>query len=221
MLGPPAAGVSRYPRVVPGWRRRIACTRKVPTVNSPGSTCCTVSFADSASNGTGNTAGSICWRRIASSDVVPWREERLEVGQPLDMVPVRVRQQDLRLHGAVLALHQLASQRADPGARVEDDQLAPSLAAAGALHGDARRIAAVARGVSSGGGDGAPRPPKGHRVGHPSRQRRTLWAKLWKIREVGQAAASPDPSDPPHDRPADASSAPRSRITISRRLISM
>src|SRR5438046_5073646 len=88
-------------------------------------------------------------------------EERLEVGQPLDMVPVRVRQQDLRLHGAVLALHQLPSQRADARARVEDDQLAPppSLAPAAALHGDARRIAAVARGVGSGGGDGAPRPP--------------------------------------------------------------
>src|SRR5256886_14913146 len=59
MLGPPAAGVSRYPRVVPGWRRRIACTRNVPTANSPGSTCCTVSFADNASSGTGNTAGRL------------------------------------------------------------------------------------------------------------------------------------------------------------------
>src|SRR2546422_692386 len=48
-----------------------------------------------------------------------------------------------------------------------------------------------------------------------------LLAKLWKIREVGQAAASPDRRDPPHDRPADASSAARSRIRISRRLISM
>src|SRR2546426_2011464 len=71
------------------------------------------------------------------------------------MVPVRVRQQDLRLHGAVLALHQLPSQSADARARVEDDQLAPSpsLAPAAALHGDARRIAAVARGVGSGGGE--------------------------------------------------------------------
>src|SRR5437773_10235546 len=82
MLGPPAAGVSRYPRVVPGWRRRIACTRNVPTANSPGSTCCTVSFADKASSGTGNTAGSICWRRIASSDVVPWREPQMRTALP-------------------------------------------------------------------------------------------------------------------------------------------
>src|SRR2546429_75825 len=191
MLGPPAAGVSRYPRVVPGWRRRIACTRNVPTANSPGSTCCTVSFADNASSGTGNTAGSICWRRIASSDVVPWREppmrtavaggeDGLEGGQPLKGAPGRVRRRDPRLPGAVLALHQPPSQRADARARVEDDQLAPPppppppLAPAAALHGDARRIAAVARGVGSGGGDGAPRPPKGHRVGHSSRQRRTF-----------------------------------------------
>src|SRR2546429_406079 len=82
MLGPHAAGVSRYPRVVPGWRRRIACTRNVPTANSPGSTCCTVSFADNASSGTGNTAGSICWRRIASSDVVPWREPQMRTALP-------------------------------------------------------------------------------------------------------------------------------------------
>src|SRR5947199_6598012 len=183
MLGPPAAGVSRYPRVVPGWRRRIACTRNVPTVNSPASTCCTVSFADNASSGTGNTAGSICWQdglerrrplaRAPDAHRVAGSEERLEVGQPLNMVPVRVRQQDLRLYRTVLVLHQLASQRPDAGTRVQDDQLAPSLVPAGALHGDARCVAAVARGVGSGGGDGAPRPPKGHRVGHLSGQRRT------------------------------------------------
>src|SRR5436190_769168 len=148
-------------------------------------------------------------------------EKRFEVREPLDMVPVRVRQQDLRLYRAVLTLHQLASQSPDAGSGVEDNQLAPTLTPAGAFHSDARRVAAVARGVGSGGGDGAPRPPKSHRVGHPSRQRRTLWAKLWRIREVGQAAVSPDPRDPPHDRPADASSAERSRIRISRRLISM
>src|SRR5256886_519934 len=116
-------------------------------------------------------------------------EKRFEVREPLDMVPVRVRQQDLRLYRAVLTLHQLASQSPDAGSGVEDNQLARTLTPAGAFHSDARRVAAVARGVGSGGGDGAPRPPKSHRVGHPSRQRRTLWAKLWRIREeIGRAS---------------------------------
>src|SRR5881275_62215 len=39
-------------------------------------------FADNASSGTGNTAGSICWRRIASSDVVPWREPQMRTALP-------------------------------------------------------------------------------------------------------------------------------------------
>src|SRR5258708_37658489 len=98
------------------------------------------------------------------------------------MVPVRVRQQNLRQYRAVLALYKFASQGPDSGAGVEDDQLAPSLAPAAALHGDARRIAAVARGLGSGAGDGASRPPKGRRVGHRSRHRRTLWPNVWKIR---------------------------------------
>ena len=88
------------------------------------------------------------------------------------MVPVRVRQQDLRPHRAVLVLHELPSQGADAGAGVEDHQLA--LARRGALHRHTRRVAAVARGVRSRGGDGAACPPEGHRVGHLYRQRRTL-----------------------------------------------
>ena len=82
MLAPPAAGVSRYPSVVPGCRNRMARTRNAPTVNSPGSTCCTVSLADSASSGMGNTAGSICCRRIASSDVVPCLEPQMRTAFP-------------------------------------------------------------------------------------------------------------------------------------------
>ena len=82
MLGPPTTGVSRYPSVVPGCRNRIARTRNAPTVNSPGSTCCTVNLADSASSGIGNTDGSICWRKIASSDVVPCREPQIRTAFP-------------------------------------------------------------------------------------------------------------------------------------------
>src|SRR3989440_7783057 len=84
MLAPPPAGVRRYPSVVPGCRSRMARTRNAPRVNSPppGSTCRTVSFADKASSGMGNTAGSICWRRIASRDVVPCREPQIRTAFP-------------------------------------------------------------------------------------------------------------------------------------------
>src|SRR5439155_3412065 len=146
---------------------------------------------------------------------VPRREEGLEVGQPLDVIPVRVRQQDLRVHRAVLLPHELQPQWTDPGARVEDDY-----APAGSLHGHARGVPAVAGGMDAGGGDRAPRPPKSHRVGlalgHPG-----SWAKLRKNRHVRQAGVSPGDGDPPHERPAEASSAARSRIRISRRLTSM
>src|SRR6266571_2807055 len=106
------------------------------------------------------------------------REKRLEVRQSLDMVPMGVRQQDLGAHGAVLPLHQLQPQGANARAGVEDDQLAP-----GALDGDARRVAAVARRVRSGSGDRAPRPPERHRVGHALRQRDSLalsYGKIWR-----------------------------------------
>ena len=101
------------------------------------------------------------------------------MGEPLDVIPVRVRQQDLRVHRAVLRPHELQPQWADPGARVEDDH-----AATGTLHGHARRVPTVAGGVDAGGGDRAPRPPESHRVGlafgHPG-----SWAKLRKAMHVG------------------------------------
>src|SRR2546428_250897 len=60
MLGPPplpaAAGVSRTPTAVPGWRSRIALTRNAPTLNSPppGSPCPPPPCAVSAPTGTRN-----------------------------------------------------------------------------------------------------------------------------------------------------------------------
>src|SRR2546422_7255591 len=90
---------------------------------------------------------------------------------------MRVREQDLRLDRAVVALRELQPQRADARAGVEDHELT-----ARALHGHARRVAAIARGVGPGGGDRASRSPKSHRVGHRSRHAVSR-AKLWKIRD--------------------------------------
>src|SRR5947207_9537758 len=109
---------------------------------------------------------------------------------------MRVREQDLGLHGAVVTLGELEPQRADARTGVEDHELTR-----GALHGYARRVAAIACGVGARGGDRPARSPKRHRVGHRSRHAAPR-AKLWKIRHVEQAAGSPGPRDPTHPRAA-------------------
>src|SRR5437763_15342290 len=109
---------------------------------------------------------------------------------------MRMREQDLGLHGAVVTLGELEPQCADARTGVEDHELTP-----GALHGYARRVAAIARGVGPRGGDRAARSPKRHPVGHRSRHAAPR-AKLWKIQHVEQAAGSRGPRDPTHPRVA-------------------
>src|SRR5882762_539816 len=142
-------------------------------------------------------------------------EERLEVGQALNVVPVGVRQQNLHFHRPVLLFDQMQPQRPDARPRVQNHELTP-----GALNGDTRRIATVARGLGPGGRDATPGPPEGHRVGHVFGHAVTR-AKLLKTGNVEQAAASPIHRDAPHDRPAACSSVPRSRMRMSLRLTSI
>src|SRR5690348_1055795 len=143
------------------------------------------------------------------------REEGLEVGQALNVIPVRVGEQNLRFHRAVLPLHQLQPQGPDSGPGVENDEVP-----ARSLHGHARCVAAVTCGVGARRGDRPARPPKSHRVGQTFRHADSS-AKLLIGRHVRQVGASPGSGDPSHARPAAVSSAPRSRITISLRVTSI
>ena len=62
--------------------------------------------------------------------------------QPLDVIPMGVREQDVHAHRPIQLLHQLVSQRTNPAAGVEYNQL--SLLS---RYRDARGIAPVARGM--------------------------------------------------------------------------
>src|SRR5215471_13480156 len=156
--------------------------------------------------------------RTPDAHRVAGSEKRLEVRQPLDVIPVGVRQQDLCLHGAVLTFDERQTETANAGPGVENHELP-----AGSLYGHARRIPAVARGVGPGGWDRASRPPESHRVGYAVGHAQLI-AKLRKIGDVGQVGRSPEGGDQahrPYDRPAADSNAERSRITMSRRDTSM
>src|SRR2546429_4139943 len=109
---------------------------------------------------------------------------------------MRVREEDLGLHGAVVTLGELEPQRADARTGVEDHELTP-----GALHGYARRVAAIACGVGPRGGDRPARSPKRHRVGHRSRHAAPR-AQLSKIPHLEQATSSPGPPSPTDPGPA-------------------
>src|SRR5256885_3919458 len=149
------------------------------------------------------------------ADGIARREERFEVRQPLDVVPMRVRQQDFYFYRAVLFLDQLQPQRTDARPSIEHDQLTP-----GAFHGDARRVPAVARGCGARSRNTPAGSPKGHRVSHAFR--RADRAKLLAVSDVEQVAASPARRDASHaPRPAACSRAPRSRMTMSLRLTSI
>src|SRR5207244_12970402 len=106
----------------------------------------------------------------------------------------------------VLALHQFTAERPDPRTRVQDHELTGPPPLIPASHGNARGVATVACGMSSGSGDRTPRSPKGDRVRYPFRQRRVPFrANLRKIRQVG--------GDSTHDPPAADSSAKPTRDT--------
>ncbi|MNT23866.1 hypothetical protein D3C72_1593070 [compost metagenome] len=84
---------------------------------------------------------------------VAGHEQGREHGQAVDVVPVAVRDEDVRVDG--LARRQLLCQRKDAAARIENDQ-----AIVVGARFDARGVAAVARRARAGGGDGAAHTPE-------------------------------------------------------------
>src|SRR5581483_9213798 len=73
----------------------------------------------------------------------------------LDVVPVRVAEEDVATDRPVAGAGQLAPELADAGAAIEDQQLA-----SGGAHLDAGRIAAIAHRGPAGRRDGAPGAPE-------------------------------------------------------------
>ena len=98
------------------------------------------------------------------AEPVAARAERLEEGKALDVIPVGVRQQDVRREGAAGAGHQLVPQRTEAASGVEDGE--PAIAVGDA---DAGRVAAVARCLGTGRGNGPAGAPEGQAVRHTGR----------------------------------------------------
>jgi hypothetical protein len=92
--------------------------------------------------------------------VEQWREER----QALNVIPVGVREEEVHLDRVPKPLDQGAPQRANAGARVENDQ-SPRARGVG-LHGDAGRVAPVARRPGSRRGNRATSAPDREPVRH-------------------------------------------------------
>ena len=97
--------------------------------------------------------GSICRRRISSSATPSWAAPHdaeavagstqwLEEGQTLDVVPVGVGEQDVRLDGPVASDHELVAERTQPASRIQDDETS-----VGSGDAHARRVAAVSGGL--------------------------------------------------------------------------
>src|SRR4029450_1609499 len=93
----------------------------------------------------------------ADGDLVPGNEERGEEGEALDVIPMRVAEQDHRRDGLRGVCHELRAQRAStrPAVEYETGPFARR-------HFHARGIAAEADGPRTGGGDRPPGPPESH-----------------------------------------------------------
>jgi hypothetical protein len=95
--------------------------------------------------GTGKTTGihvALLWS--PDVDGVPRLEKRGEERESLNVIPMRVTQEQIDRNGPVVVLGQRATERPNPGAGIQDDEV-PS-AAIGALDSDAGGVATVACG---------------------------------------------------------------------------
>jgi len=91
--------------------------------------------------------------RAMQAHAVAGHEQGAKHGQAVDVVPVAVRDEDVRVDRH--AGRQLLRQREDAAARIKDDQ-----AVVVGAHLDAGRVAAIARRARAGGGDGAAHAPE-------------------------------------------------------------
>ena len=172
MSRPPAAGASRYPSVVPGWRRRKARTTKSGKLHiALGDFLHLDRRREGAKRNREDHRVHLPAQNLLQRDTllrgavdaerVAGSAQRLEEGQALDVIPVRVGQQDVGRDPGSGAGHQLVAQRAQPAAGVEDHQ-----SSVRTRYADAGGVPAIARGRGSGSRDGTAGAPELQLIGH-------------------------------------------------------
>ena len=105
------------------------------------------------------------------ADVVAWDQRRDKEGEALDVIPMRMSQEEMRPHWQPLLADQVHAQEAQAGPGVEDNQSRLAVRTTfdfRRLKRDARRVAAVAHGVRTGSRNGAAHSPEANaqRVRH-------------------------------------------------------
>src|ERR1700731_1725523 len=93
--------------------------------------------------------------RAIDRDGVPFDKGRAEERKALDVIPVRMSEEDVRANGSLALGHQLGGQPVRAGAAVKNQKVA-----VGSGQLDAGRIAAEVIRAGPGGGDRPPRSPE-------------------------------------------------------------